>query len=206
VYSNSSALRTIEVIDAQGGTYIDTTIMIAADPNNLQTVPLNFTLYPGTSYFIKCRGYVDLFRNSSGANFPYLPQGPTSSIQITGTNAGSGGYYYFFYNWDYRTFVCNTARVPVYATDTCIIGVNEIFGGSQFTIHPNPTNSELTISFGKTIQCKVQLSNTIGEVLEEIKTNSSTLTFNIADRPKGIYFITAIDEEGNKAVRKIVKM
>jgi hypothetical protein len=71
---------------------------------------------------------------------------------------------------------------------------------------PNPATTEVTINFGKASHYTVQLSNTLGEVLEQTQTNSSTLSLNLSTKPKGIYFITVTDEAGNKLVRKVVKM
>jgi hypothetical protein len=117
VYANSAGNRTIEILDAQGNVYADTTIFIPASGSNPTTVNVNFTVYPGTNYFIKCRGLVDLYRNSSGAVYPYN----SSCINVTGSNAGTPGYYYFFYLWNYNEISCNTGRSPVTAVDTCAV-------------------------------------------------------------------------------------
>ena len=210
VYSNSSNNRTIEVIDGQGNTYIDTTVFIPADPNNLQTVALNFTLYPGTGYFIKCRGYVDLFRNSSGANFPYNPVGTTNSVHVTGTNAGSGGYYYFFYNWDYKTFVCNTARTPVFATDTCALSVNDIFGGNNdLSIYPNPNSGLFNVAFnsGHRDDFKINLANSLGQIVYTEKLiafqGKYEKAIDIRRHGKGVYMLS-ISNSKNQTVRRVV--
>lgn len=55
-----------------------------------------------------------LYRNDGNAVFPFT-YGPVS---ITGTNAGQGGYYYFFYDWELQDLPCISARVPVSATMT----------------------------------------------------------------------------------------
>lgn len=211
VYSNSAANRTIEIIDAQGGTYVDTTMFIPADPFNPQTITLNFTLYPGTGYFIKCRGYVDLYRNSDGAQFPYLPVGATNSIHVTGTNAGSGGYYYFFYNWHYSTFLCNTARTTVVATDTCtVISVNEIFGGNnELSIYPNPGSGLFNVAFNCATcdDLKINLTNSLGQIvysekLSGFKGNYSK-AIDIRRHGAGVYMLS-ISNSKNQTVRKVV--
>lgn len=79
VFTGSAGNWTIEILDSQGNTVIDTTIFMAASGSTALTVNLNFPLYPGTNYFIKCRGNVDLYRNSSGAVYPYT----SSSVNIT---------------------------------------------------------------------------------------------------------------------------
>ncbi|MBK5286538.1 MAG: PKD domain-containing protein, partial [Bacteroidia bacterium] len=178
VYSNTAANRTIEVIDAQGNTYVDTTVFIPATGSGTTVVTLNFSLYPGTGYFIKCRGFVDLYRNSDGASFPYTPNNTTNSIHITGTNAGSGGYYYFFYNWVYTTFVCNTARTQVVVTDTCaVISVNDIFGGNNgLYIYPNPSSGIFNLGFNSDNRDDliISVTNSLGQNVYTEKLNSFT--------------------------------
>ncbi|MBL7913615.1 MAG: PKD domain-containing protein [Bacteroidia bacterium] len=164
VYPNSAGNRTIEILDSQGNTVIDTTIFMAASPNNPLTVNVNFTLYPGTNYFIKCRGNVDLFRNSSGAVYPYN----SSLINITNSNAGSPGYYYFFYNWVYTEITCNTARTSVMAVDTCnTVGINEITANDLISINPNPGNGVFNVSFTPATPAdyNLQITNALGQVI-----------------------------------------
>ena len=135
-----------------------------ASPNNPLTVNVDFTLYPGTNYFIKCRGNVDLYRNSSGAVYPYN----SSLINITNSNAGSPGYYYFFYNWVYTEITCNTARTSVMAVDTCnTVGINEITANDLISINPNPGNGIFNVAFTPATQAdyNMQITNALGQVI-----------------------------------------
>lgn len=210
VYANSAGNRTIEIIDpTSGDTYIDTTVYIPANPNNLQTVNLNFRIYPGTGYFIKCRGYVDLYRNSAGAFFPYSSPN-TSAVTITGTNAGDAGYYYFFYNWVFTTFVCNTARTAISATDTCsTLGVNELSGVSGLSVYPNPNNGKFTIEFNSDSKDNyvIRITNAIGQVVREEKLNSFVAQYSkqidISSFGKGMYMLS-ITNSRKETVRKVL--
>lgn len=205
VYANSSAYRTIEVLDASGNIVVDTTLFIAASPNIPQTITLNFRLYPGNDYFIKCRGYVDLFRNSSGAQFPYTSQ----SINITGTNAGSGGYYYFFYNWTFTNFECNTARTPVTALDTCALGLNQFAEGfGMVTIQPNPNEGIFTLSFEAMANepYSVNITNQLGQsVLSHVLKGAGRMEkrIDITKEGKGIYLLS-ISNSKNETYRKVL--
>ncbi|MFZ9942915.1 MAG: T9SS type A sorting domain-containing protein, partial [Bacteroidia bacterium] len=143
VYSNSAGDRTIEVLDEQGNTVVEKVVSIPASPNTPYTVTLNFTMYPGTNYFIKCRGLVDLYRNSSGAVYPLN----STYVNITGSNAGSPGYYYFFYNWTYTEITCNTSRTEVTGTDTCFVGMPDVFANGSMSVFPNPSNGKFEVSF-----------------------------------------------------------
>ncbi|HLG33543.1 MAG TPA: T9SS type A sorting domain-containing protein [Bacteroidia bacterium] len=115
----------------------------------------------------------------------------------------------------YSSFTTNTIASSftfLNSADTqntdCVITdmISSEVNSSTFLISPNPATTELTINFSKAARYNVQLCNTLGEVLEQAQTNSATLSLNISNKPKGIYFITVTDEAGNKAVRKIVKM
>ncbi len=164
VFANSDGNRTIEIIGPTGNTVAEKTVFIAASPNVATPVTLNFNLYPGTGYFIKCRGNVDLFRHSSGAVYPYT----SGSINITESNASVPGYYYFFYDWNYTAVTCNSERAPVTATDTCaIIGINELFAGGAMDIYPNPCNGTFSVSFdvAQRDNYKVEILNAMGQAI-----------------------------------------
>ena len=95
-------------------------------PAGESRVALGFALEPGNDYAIKVVGTGDsanLFRNTSGADYPYLS--PDTLVTITGSDATAAdtvtqaGYYYFFYDWEIRESGCASARVPVQARLTC---------------------------------------------------------------------------------------
>ncbi|MCB9446830.1 MAG: M4 family metallopeptidase [Flavobacteriales bacterium] len=119
VYANTAGDRLIEVLQGSdtGPVYASKTVTIPAGESR---VTLDFYLQPGTNYFIKCTGDptttpsdVDLYRNDAGSTFPLNVGGVVS---ITGTNAGSDGYYYYFYDWEIQEKECVSERVEVVAT------------------------------------------------------------------------------------------
>lgn len=110
VYAQGSGNRTIELRDNIGTVLNTITINI---PDGISRVNLNFDLSPGLQYELGIEGFTNLFRNNAGAAFPYTLGGVLS---ITGTNAGSSGYYYFFYDWELQGEPCISARTPVLVT------------------------------------------------------------------------------------------
>lgn len=110
VYAQGGKNRTIEYRDHFGNIIQDTTIYIAG---GTQVVPLDFKLKKGFSYELGVDGQCNLYRNSSGASFPYTLQG---LVEITGTDASQSGYYYFFYDWVIQPPDCESQRTPVTAT------------------------------------------------------------------------------------------
>ena len=206
VYCNSTGLRTIEIIDANGNMVTDTTLNITANPTNLQTVTINRTLYPGTNYFIKFRGLVDCYRNSAGASYPYT----SSAVNITNSNAGAPGYYYFFYNWTYTQIVCNTGRTAVTVTDTCTsIGINDLFVTNHLDVYPNPNSGVFTTSFNvtNTDNYTVKITNELGQIVYEEKLDNFSGTYSkkidIASYRKGVYMLS-VSNSKNETVKKVL--
>lgn len=64
-------------------------------------------------------------------------------------------------------------------------------------IYPNPAKNQITIS-GLEQPTDIQIVNTLGQVLKRINHATDAITINVADMPKGIYFVKV----GN-CVRKI---
>lgn len=206
VYSNSAGMRTIEIIDANGNMVTDTTLNIPASPTSLTTVNINRTVYTGNNYFIKCRGLVDLYRNSAGATYPYS----SPSVNITNSNAGLPGYYYFFYNWTYTNIICNTSRNACTVTDTCTpIGINDLFVNNHIDIYPNPNNGIFTASFNieNSDNLNVKIMNELGQVVYEEKLENFSGIYSkkmdISSFRKGVYMLS-VSNSKNETVKKVL--
>ncbi|MFM7078700.1 MAG: T9SS type A sorting domain-containing protein, partial [Bacteroidota bacterium] len=197
VYSNSAGDRTIEVLDEQGNTVVEKVVSIPASPNTPYTVTLNFTLYPGNNYFIKCRGLVDLYRNSTGALYPLN----SSFVNITGSNAGSPGYYYFFYNWIYTDITCNTSRTQVIGTDTCFVGLNDLFAEGSLNVFPNPTQGKFEVNFdaGGSRDFIIRISETTGKMVlnetYEAFSGEFRKSYDMSKIAKGVYVLEIISND-----------
>lgn len=107
VYASSAGNRTI-TLKQNGITLNSATVNIPAGTSN---VSLNFDLPIGINLELGCEGNVNLYRNQTGTIFPYTING---LVTLTGTDAGSS-YYYYFYNWEVQEAPCVSARVPVVA-------------------------------------------------------------------------------------------
>jgi Zn-dependent metalloprotease len=114
VYAGAAGNRTIEVLDAFGGTVINTKVVNI--PAGESRITLDFDFPAGSQYFIKVTGTtIDLSRNNGSATYPYTVAG---LVSITETDVASTnpGYYYFFYDWEIQETGCTSARVPVTGT------------------------------------------------------------------------------------------
>src|SRR5690606_28815723 len=73
------------------------------------TVQINQALQPGDYIMKMTTTSPSLYRNSTGASYPYT----SPTISITGNSFGAA-YYYYFYNWQYESG-CASPKVPVTA-------------------------------------------------------------------------------------------
>ncbi|CAN5512425.1 hypothetical protein BH11BAC2_BH11BAC2_15760 [soil metagenome] len=110
VYASGAGNRTITLSNSSGTVLQSTTVNIPDGPSR---ITLNFNIPAGVNLELGATGGVNLYRNQSGAIFPYNING---LVSITGTNAGTPGYYYFFYDWEIQELPCLSARTAVFVT------------------------------------------------------------------------------------------
>lgn len=109
VYSDQSGVRTIELLDNAGNLINSSTQNIG---NGTVTVTLNFPVEQGTGYWLGLQdgSLAELYRNATGANFPYTLPG---ILSITGNDIPDEDHYYYFYDWKVQKNACTSIRVPV---------------------------------------------------------------------------------------------
>ena len=112
VYADSDAFRTIELRNSSNAILLDTTVFIPTSANGIK-IYLNFDLPVQNNMQLGMSGTNnDMYRNSSGAIFPY---NINDIVSITGTNAPVE-YYYFFYDWEVKKEACTSNSSTVIAT------------------------------------------------------------------------------------------
>lgn len=107
VYAQSAGSKTIVLRDFSGNILTQSTVNVTAGLNTLQ---LNFNIPAGSGLQLGIAGGNGLYRNNSGASFPYAVG---NTIEITGNSAGNTSTYYYFYDWEVDNS-CTSERVPVY--------------------------------------------------------------------------------------------
>jgi hypothetical protein len=113
----------ISLVNSAGTILQTTTVNVTGNPTAIPaTVPLNFTVQPGTAYRLVWAtpntGITGLFREYTGTpfGFPYtIPN--VISLTSSYTSGASLAYYYYFYNWSISSG-CEGPRVPIAAVVT----------------------------------------------------------------------------------------
>lgn len=107
VDAGSAGFRDIILEDALGN--IVQTIRVNI-PNGASRVQLDLEIPPGD--YILRGDNLDLWRSSAGAAYPYSVPG---LVDITGSTAQQGGFYYFFYDWEVVAIcISNSVQVNVF--------------------------------------------------------------------------------------------
>ncbi len=130
VYASNVGPRLISLMDASGNILDSVTINI---PNGQSRITLNFPLAVGNGYELSCSGTPNLYRNSSGSNYPYSD--PNGLVSITSNDVPDPARYYFFYDWELLAAPCGSSRIPVVVNVTggVLAGFTYVQTGGTFT-------------------------------------------------------------------------
>jgi PKD repeat protein len=198
IYAQNAGDRTIILIDTNGNTINSATLNIPSGPS---TITLNFPLPAEYGLKLAISGNNYLFRNNSGANYPYPSSDGT--VVITNSDAGTPGYYYFFYNWKLQQPGCTTTTTVVPVT---VIGgnnnsINQSQNGKNVSFWASPGITSCSWSFGDgSTATQLHDSHTYAEygsytvvMIESNGQCSDTLTEVITLYPEGINEAGAVD-------------
>ncbi len=100
--------RTVQLLNSSGNVVNSVNVFM---PQGQSTVVLNLEV-PAPGTYSLAGTNVNLYRNDSGANFPYHLDG---LVTLTGTAAGPD-FYYYYYNWSVREQSCFSERIAVEVT------------------------------------------------------------------------------------------
>jgi photosystem II stability/assembly factor-like uncharacterized protein len=104
----------------------------------------------------------------------------------------------------------STAVTKTIQADPC--DAVSIFESQNFlanlSVYPNPAHEQITVTLPSTNDSyKIKLVNLVGATVYEEKTGKNskeTITINLINRAKGIYFLTIESSNNEKAVKKII--
>jgi len=108
VDANGTMMRTINLY--QGNTLIQS--MGVNIPNGQSRIDLNIDIQTPGDYQIGVAAGSDLFRNNSGASYPYTIGGLVS-ITLSNSTTNPSNYYYYLYDWEVQELPCQSAPLDV---------------------------------------------------------------------------------------------
>jgi hypothetical protein len=106
VYATGKSARMFELRDSLGNILFDTTLTLTTGQHR---IVFNTVIPKANGLRIGASGHNNLFRNSSGAHYPYTVPG---LLSITGNTAADTNYYYFLYDWEVQASPCVSAKAP----------------------------------------------------------------------------------------------
>lgn len=86
------------------------------------------------------------------------------------------------------------------------VGVQDLKINSDIFIYPNPVSDYLTVQSKLFCNnCKLEITNTIGEKILSQEINSTKTQINILSLPSGVYFIFVKTDSGKTWNQKFIK-
>ncbi len=119
----------------------------------------------------------------------------------------TGQYYHPLVRGDYYV-LRDSANCPSLPSNTLyisLLGINNINGGDDVKVYPNPTTGIIDLDFGQAMTLKLDVYNMYGQgLLHEDIDNQSRHEMDLSYLPEGNYFVVLKDNEGGSSTYKIL--
>ena len=198
VYAGTNQPITFELRNNNSQVIEDTTITVQV---GLNTLYLDFDLpvMNDLELGISASG-ADLYRNSSGASYPY---NIGSLASITGHNSpwGDPEYHYFFYNLQLQEN-CMSEFAEVNAIFINSTDINDSY--SKLSIFPNPTNNNLNVSSENYIHA-IKIFDMSGTLVLNHNCYSKNENIDLSNLAKGFYSIQISNKNTNVKRKLVIK-
>ncbi len=195
VFAQSAGNRTIELRNSANGVLQSKTVNI---PTGGSTVALNFNIAAGNNYRLGVANgsTVGLYRNNSGVSYPYSVAG---LINITGSDAGSA-YYYYFYNWEVskqnvECIAATRSAVNAFVDPSCTVGIAQHANNNLLNIFPNPASNfvQVDLKYAAKGTVEISINDLAGKTVQSnnfINDNGNFMqTIDVSNLAKGFYMI-----------------
>jgi Zn-dependent metalloprotease len=215
VYSYSLGPRTIELRDANGNVLQSRRMIIPNSNGQPINISLDFTIEPGLDYQLGIDysgNGPQLYRNSSGASYPYTVPG-LMSIKRSSATSNPFAFYYFFYFWRVKELDCVSPRTPVIAKidSSCgVVSINEKELQQKIAIYPNPANDLITVELpSHQGALELDLWSIEGKKVRDLYVASESGSqvkrqYDLSDLPAGLYLIKITTQTTTFTKRLIV--
>ena len=132
------------------------------------------------------------FNNQDGVGLSGTPVGGTfSGTGVSGTtfypqNSGLGSFDIVYSYTDTNGCVgADTITIVVSECSSLLENLN-----ITINLYPNPTDGDFTIDFSELIIGKIEITNNIGQIVQNVKITDKKMSFNLSkQQSRGIYFV-----------------
>ena len=140
--------------------------------------------------------------NQTGATYRWLNCSNGNTVIAGATSAN----YTATTNGDYAVEITDGNCVDTSACEAITtVGVNENSFGTNISLYPNPTKSNVVIDLGEVKGATVLVTDLTGKEVMLVKyINSNTITLNTSSLNKGLYFV-AIQSNNQQKVMKLIR-
>jgi PKD repeat protein len=201
VNASTAGTKIIQLQNA-GGTvlYSDTFTLVVGD----NTLALNFNVPAGGGYQLLALGVTGSaslnYNTAVTGGYPFTVPGV---ISLTGSG-GAANVYYFFYDWTVQGAPCASARTAVVATVGDCLGVENVNGGVNFAVYPNPAMTEVTVDIQDAYtNATISLKDMLGQTLSTTIASKAQMMMNVSAYTEGVYFVE-VAQGGKTSVRKLI--
>lgn len=127
---------------------------------------------------------------NSGATGTTIVVSPTVTTSYTVSTSANG---------------CTGYAVVTQSVSSCT-SLNSISLAENVNIYPNPTNGRLNIEIGvNAVNVKIQVVNSLGEVLMEDASVLRSNSYNLNQYPAGLYFVKILESDRVSKIEKVIK-
>jgi hypothetical protein len=214
VYTDVAGTREIQLKNS-GGTVINS--LSIALPADTTVITLNWALNVGTAYRLTTNQTVNqtnlgtvapkFFRSNQGTAYPYVLNG---FVTLTGSNQGTGVYYYFYdIQIEGPSVACTSVRDTVTATVGNVTGINNTTVENTIAVYPNPANGQVNVRFdaaianGSIISITDVTGRTVSSSTIQNVAQGQIVSLNTENINAGTYFLT-VKTENKNVVQKLV--
>lgn len=151
-----------------------------------------------------CTGYSSTLTVTGGISYTWSPSSSLSAstgsvvaasptVTTTYTVVGSDG-------------LCDGTATVVQNVSLCT-GINNLVSSNEVIVYPNPSNGVFTITYASLVKkLNVEVLNSIGQtVMVQSIENENQLIIDLTKMAKGIYYLKASSENGNKLFKLILE-
>lgn len=189
VYANGAANRTIALVNEVTGDQVYTSSF--SIPDGESRVQLGWAVPGGGHYGLRvANGNPQLWRDGLGS-FPDFPYDLGGLGSLTGTNAGSANYYYFFYDWEVSPAPvwCESPRTAVHVAVDPTTGIDDLADAS-LRVFPNPATDRITfrgeLPAGAT---RVDFLDPAGRACLQAPVRAGSAVVDVSSLAKGVYTV-----------------